>query len=698
MNRLIFFLFSLLYSFCSIGIAAEHRAYIKSDTLPKVLSGSYNDTFYHLVRSEAEKRFVQHRLPTKPRQLKVYKENLYKQVIEKASIVFNSDLPLDISYTDSILLEQYTIKNLVFQTRPGVHAVANLFIPAGSGPFPAVIVMAGHAPMGRLYQQYIAVARELALNGYVSLLIDNFGAGERSSSAGGFDYHGGNMGASLMDIGESLLGFQVSDNIRAVDMLCSLPIVDTSRIGATGASGGGNQTMWLAAIDQRIKAAVPVVSVGTFESYVMGDNCICELLIDGLTFTEESGILSLVAPRAIKLCNHQQDKNPAFYPSVMLKSYFNALSVFDNLHAGHKLGYEIFDLPHGYFAEDRVAMLQWFDLHLKGTAKRKLKTITEYDTIPINHLRVFPGKSRPPAFETIASYCLKKGEQLKQNLLANKEDNNANQKRNNLKKILRTNFETTIKSSVIEVEKSGWRKIILTDNNGYLIPILYYPAKTNISKNNLFCSPDGKEGIPTTEILTAKNKGDGIILVDLSGTGECSSDKANNFDKNRGAFHTLARAKLWLGKTILGAWTEQIHLINQFFKNRFKVSITSINAFGEAGLAAIFCQATKGGFSELNLNETPVSYLFDSFKDSPKTASMATHLPGFLNWGDVMLACALTNCKVKFTDPVTISGNRITPNKFDLLLRDYTQFKSKYKQKGSIVIGSDNTPRKLILK
>ncbi len=113
-----------------------------------------------------------------------------------------------------------------------------------------------------------------------------------------------------MNIGESLMGIQISDNMRGVDLLCSLPYVDPQNIGATGASGGGNQTMWLAAVDERIKAAVPVVSVGTFESYVMRSNCICELLIDGLTFTEEAGVLALA--RAIMPCNHKKDDNPTF--------------------------------------------------------------------------------------------------------------------------------------------------------------------------------------------------------------------------------------------------------------------------------------------------------------------------------------------------------------------------------------------------
>lgn len=160
-----------------------------------------------------------------------------------------------------------------------------------------------------------------------------------------------------MDVGETLMGIEITDNIRGVDLLCSLPYVDAKNIGATGASGGGNQTMWLTAMDERVKAAVPVVSVGTFEAYVMGSPCICEVLTDGLTFTEEAAVLALAAPRAIKMCNHSRDANQAFNPREMLRSYKNAKPVFEMLGAGDNIAYDTFNLSHGYWPEDRKAML-----------------------------------------------------------------------------------------------------------------------------------------------------------------------------------------------------------------------------------------------------------------------------------------------------------------------------------------------------
>lgn len=324
------FLYILIFSNCTTneGPYQLNTRITPTDSLPPVFPENKSDLTDKELRYEAALKFAEHQLPGTLKEWDVYRTKLREEVIKKAGVMTDHKLPLNIKETGSVKMKNYVIKNITFQTLPGVYATANLFIPDGQGPFPGVLYMLGHWVKGKIDSSngMQAVGHTLASNGYVCLTVDPWGAGERGTKQGDYEYHGSNLGASLMNIGEPLIGIQISENIRGIDLLCSLPVVDTTRIGATGASGGGNQTMWLSAVDVRVKADVPVASVGTFESYIMESNCICEQLPDGLTFTEEAGIVAL--SNSPLLINHNQDSNPTFLPSETLRSFTNACKVF----------------------------------------------------------------------------------------------------------------------------------------------------------------------------------------------------------------------------------------------------------------------------------------------------------------------------------------------------------------------------------
>src|SRR5204863_4850744 len=134
-----------------------------------------------------------------------------------------------------------------------------------------------------------------------------FGAGERYTSPAAGTYHGALYGSTLWPVGLTLSGVQVEDNRRAVDYLRGRPEVDGERLGVTGASGGGNQTMYAGALDERLQAVVPVCSVGTYQAYLSAACCVCEVLPGGLRMAEEGDVLALVAPRALMVVNATMD-------------------------------------------------------------------------------------------------------------------------------------------------------------------------------------------------------------------------------------------------------------------------------------------------------------------------------------------------------------------------------------------------------
>ena len=323
------------------------------------------DLLRNQLLAEGRRWNLLHQPPATAAAWQEYRTGLRERLRELAG-TWPEPPPLEVEEHGELRLEGYRIRKISYQTRPGLRATANLYLPDGDGPFPGILGTHGHWSQGKLAARVAARGHLFAQAGFAVLVVDAFGSGERGTVHGQYEYHGKQLGASLLPLGETLLGMQVYDNMRGIDLLQDLACVDGERIGVTGASGGGNQTMWVAAFDERIKAAVPVVSVGTFQSYVCNPNCICECLPNGLPLTEEWAILALAAPAAVLLLNALRDSNAAFQVSEMLRSYRGARQIYDLLGIGDRIDYQAIDLTHGYWPEMQSHALGWFRYWLRG--------------------------------------------------------------------------------------------------------------------------------------------------------------------------------------------------------------------------------------------------------------------------------------------------------------------------------------------
>src|SRR6266404_9340088 len=203
--------------------------------------------------------------------------------------------------------KDYRIEKVVFQSRPDIWVTANVYAPKAKGKYPSVLVVHGHWPWARRDPVVQSRCLGLVKLGFMVMAVDAFGAGERFTKPASGTYHGALYGSTLWPAGQTLLGMQVYDNRRAVDYLLTRDDVDGTKIGITGASGGGNQSMYAGALDERFQAVVPVCSVGTYQSYLHTACCVCEVLPGGLRFAEEGDVLSLVAPRALLVINATKD-------------------------------------------------------------------------------------------------------------------------------------------------------------------------------------------------------------------------------------------------------------------------------------------------------------------------------------------------------------------------------------------------------
>ena len=305
----------------------------------------------------------------------------------------------------------YTIEKLIFQSRPNVWVTATAYVPDVKGKVPSVLVVHGHWPWARRDPVVQSRCLGLAKLGFFVLAVDAFGAGERFTTPGRGTYHGALYGSTLWPVGHTLLGMQVYDNRRAVDYLLSRPEVN-GKLGITGASGGGNQSMYAGALDERFIAVVPVCSVGNFQVYLKAACCVCEVLPGALTFTEEGDVLGLVAPRALMVLNASMDAIQ-FSPAEAKKSVERAQVIFKLHDAEPKLKHQIFESKHDYNQPMREAMYGWMTLHLKGEGKGEAIPEPKLDIEKIEDLTCFPDSNdRPKGFLTPPLFAHAVGKEL----------------------------------------------------------------------------------------------------------------------------------------------------------------------------------------------------------------------------------------------------------------------------------------------
>jgi hypothetical protein len=175
--------------------------------------------------------------------------------------------PLNPRVTGTLARDGYRIEKVVFESLPGLHVTALLYLPdAPSGPKPAVLLACGHSPLGKAYPAYQEIAVRLVRRGYVVLCWDPVGQGERSqfwdAARGRSRYNlvcgeHAVLGNLAILAGTSLVRYMVWDGMRAVDYLETRPEVEAKRLAITGTSGGGFQATWIGALDERIGAILP---------------------------------------------------------------------------------------------------------------------------------------------------------------------------------------------------------------------------------------------------------------------------------------------------------------------------------------------------------------------------------------------------------------------------------------------------------
>lgn len=301
--------------------------------------------------------------------------------------------PLNARITGTVERDGYKIENIIFDSRPGFPVTANLYIPTGRDyPLPGVIGTCGHSSNGKAAEPYQSFAQGLARLGYVCLIYDPIGQGERLQYVTD-DLKKSEIGVGVQEhlyagnqqflVGDFFGMWRAWDGIRALDYLLERPEVDKRHIGVTGNSGGGTMTTWLCGLDTRWTMAAPSCFVTTFrrnlENELPADTEQCPPMALALGLDHDDFIAAM-APKPVILLTKEKD----FFDVRGGEEAFARLRRLYGL-LGKEENIQLFTGPttHGYSQENREAMYAWFNrsTNISDTDKEPKLTIEKDETL-----------------------------------------------------------------------------------------------------------------------------------------------------------------------------------------------------------------------------------------------------------------------------------------------------------------------------
>lgn len=242
----------------------------------------------------------------------------------------------------------YTVQNFRIETLPNLYLCGSIYAPAKpakKAKLPLILSPDGHSTRyGEDVQLRLATWARM---GAVAVSYDLVGYGESALQLGEAVHH------SYLAHVMQLMNGQI-----ILDYMLSRPDIDPARIGICGASGGGTQTMQLAALDDRFTASCPVISLS---SYFDG-GCPCESAVQAAWVaggTCNAELAALTAPKPLGVVSDGKDWT-AHVPTVELPylqhiyGLYNAADKVKNYHfpsEGHDFGLNKRQAVYAFFGE-----------------------------------------------------------------------------------------------------------------------------------------------------------------------------------------------------------------------------------------------------------------------------------------------------------------------------------------------------------
>lgn len=298
--------------------------------------------------------------------------------------------------TNKRIFDGYSVENVAIETLPGIYVCGSLYKPLKvKGLIPVILNPDGHFADGRYRADCQLRCAMQAKMGAIAFSYDLFAWGES------------NLQFKTEDHRTSFAQkIQILNGIRILDWLLTMKEADPKRVGITGGSGGGSQTMLMSAIDDRITLSVPVVM---FSSYHSG-GCPCEsgkgihLCGEGTNNVEIAAMFA-PKPQLIISDGHDWTQHVPETEFPFLKNvygFYNQTPKVENVHLGQE--------GHDYGISKRFALYEFLAKHFNldltkiqdkmGKIDESTCTIEKFsamfvfgekgENLPVNVVKVIP--------------------------------------------------------------------------------------------------------------------------------------------------------------------------------------------------------------------------------------------------------------------------------------------------------------------
>lgn len=313
------------------------------------------------VFDEYEKRFAQARLEKTLRRAWLSQDR--EEILDTVRDVLKFDesmLPeIRVLDTQHQTLEGIEVRHMLFESWPHFYGINSLFVPAGGGKKPLVVICPGHAKTGRFGTGYQRMALTLARQGAYALILENIGQGSRQA-------FGHWLVPEVFYCKKNLQGLILAESCAWIRYMKEQPYVDADRIGACGNSGGGTLTTFLCALEPSLAAIASCGYPNEFSYLLQKEkkHCDCNLLDHVAGRLEMWEVHSLFAPKPLLLESGIYDNLlPA---DLFRKNSRKVQTVYDMMGAGEKFRSVPAKTKHSWETEDIEAIggffAQYFDL------------------------------------------------------------------------------------------------------------------------------------------------------------------------------------------------------------------------------------------------------------------------------------------------------------------------------------------------